>query len=107
MAKKKASTRKRGRKKLLAGDPPILVGGGGSAYLWVNLAQNQRPFNPSSNNPNTGINPGAPTPATRSDYTASRVVVAPTTLFFYDGVNPEIQLDIPVGGRKIWYVRFE
>jgi len=107
MATKKTSSKKRGHRKLLTGDPPILVGGGGSSYLWVNLTQNERPVNPSSNNPNTGINPGAPTPLTRADYTCSRVTGTPPRIYFYDGVNPEVQLDIPLAGRKTWYIRLE
>jgi hypothetical protein len=105
MATKKTSSKKKPNP-LLETDPPILVGGGGSAYLWVNLSQGQRPVNPSSNNPSTGINPGSPTPKTRGDYSASRVTGSPTQVFFYDGVNPEVQLDIPVAGRKTWYIRF-
>jgi hypothetical protein len=108
MAPKKTSPKK-GRKKtnLLDTDPPILVGGGGSSYLWVNLSQNERPVNPSSNDPVTGIKPGAPMPRTRGDYTCSRVGRTPPTISFYDGVNPEIQLKIPVGGRTSWYIKFE
>jgi hypothetical protein len=105
--KKSKSTRKRGGPRFDLGDPPILVGGGGSSYLWVNLSQGQRPVNPSSNNPSTGINPGSPTPKTRANYSASRVTGSPTQVFFYDGVNPEVQLDIPPAGRKTWYIRFE
>lgn len=106
--KKRKSSTKKGRKtRLVLGDPPILVGGGGSSYLWVNLTQGQRPVNPSSNNPGTGINPGSPTPKTRGNYSASRVTGSPTQVFFYNGVNPEVQLDIPIAGRKTWYVRFE
>jgi len=106
MATKKTSRKKKARRKLLDTDPPILVGGGGSAYIWVNLNENERPVNPSSNDPNTGINPGAPTPRSRGNYTASRVTGGPTRIFFYDGVNLEVQLDIPVAGRKTWYIRF-
>jgi len=104
--KKSKGTSKKNGGKLDLGDPPILVGGGGSSYLWVNLTQGQRPVNPSSNNPSTGINPGSPTPKTRGNYSASRVTGSPTQVFFYDGVNPEVQLDIPVAGRKTWYIRF-
>ncbi len=106
MATKKTSSNKKARRKLLDTDPPILVGGGGSAYIWVNLNQNERPVNPSSNDPNTGINPGSPTPRTRGNYTASRVTGAPAQIFFYDGVNPVVPLNIPVAGRKTWYIRF-
>ena len=106
MATKKPSSKKKRRRNLLDTDPPILVGGGGSAYVWVNLNQNERPVNPSSNDPSTGINPGSPTPRTRANYSASRVTGAPTQIFFYDGVNPEVPLAIPPAGRRTWYIRF-
>ena len=106
MAAKKTS--KKGRvKPLLDSDPPILIGGGGSSYLWVNLDQDQRPVNPQSNNPNTGINPGAPTPMNRANYTCSRVMRTPPRIFFSDGVGPEVQLVIPPAGRTTWYIRFD
>ncbi len=104
MAAKKTS--RKGRPNLLDTDPPILVGGGGSTYLWVNLDQEERPVNPESNNPNTGVNPGAPTPMTRGSYTCSRVMRTPPRIFFSDGVNPEMPLPIPVAGRTTWYIRF-
>jgi hypothetical protein len=108
MATKQKAVKKKGPGKLdIGSDPPILVGGGGSSYLWVNLDQDQRPVNPSSNNPNTGINPGAPTPTTRADYTCSRVARTPPRIFFNDGVNPEVPLAIPPAGRTSWYIRFE
>jgi len=103
-AKKKGALKRRG---LVDTDPPILIGGGGSSYLWVNLDQDQRPVNPTSNNPTTGINPGAPTPRNRGAYTCSRVLRTPPRIFFYDGVNPEVQLVIPPSGRSKWYIRFE
>lgn len=106
MATKKTS-RRRKPSPLLETDPPIMVGGGGSSYLWVNLGQDQRPVNPSSNNPNTGINPGAPVPLTRADYTCSRITRTPPRVFFCDGVNPEVPLVIPVAGRTKWYIRLE
>lgn len=108
MATKKTSARK-GRKKgqLLDTDPPILVGGGGSSYLWVNLDQNERPVNPSSNDPVTGIRPGAPMPRNRGNYSCSRISRTPPKITFYDGVNLETQLDIPVAGRTTWFIKFE
>jgi hypothetical protein len=106
MATKKTSRKKKARP-LLDSDPPILVGGGGSSYLWVNLDQDQRPVNPSSNDPNTGINPGSPMPRTRGNYTCSRVAKTPPRIVFYDGVNSEVPLNVPVAGRKTWYIRFE
>jgi hypothetical protein len=105
MATKKTARRKKRGADSAPTDPPILVGGGGSSYIWVNLSQNERPVNPTSNDPNTGINPGSPTPGTRANYTASRVLRTPPTVFFYDGVNPEVKLDIPVAGRKTWYIK--
>lgn len=106
-AKKKGGGPKR-RGKLLDSDPPILVGGGGSSYLWINLDQEQRPVNPQSNNPNTGVNPGAPTPMNRANYTCSRVTRNPPKIFFCNGVNPaEVELVIPPAGRSTWYLRFE
>jgi hypothetical protein len=108
--KKKSSTSKSRKTKktpLDLGDPPILVGGGGSSYLWVNLDQDQRPVNPSSNNPSTGVNPGSPMPNTRGNYSCSRVSRTPPKISFYDGVNPEVSLSIPVGGRGKWYIKFE
>lgn len=108
MVTKKTAPRKKARRRILLDtDPPILVGGGGSSYIWVNLNQGATPVNPSSNNPSTGINPGAPTPRTRGNYSASRVTGAPVKVYFYDGVNPEVPLPIPPGGRKTWYIRFE
>jgi hypothetical protein len=102
-AKKKSGTKR--KPNLVPGDPPILVGGGGSTYLWVNLNQDERPVNPSSNNPATGINPGSPTPTNRGDYTCSRIIRTPPQVYFYDGVNVEVELNIPVAGRRTWYVR--
>ncbi|MGZ8843155.1 MAG: hypothetical protein ACXW18_05800 [Pyrinomonadaceae bacterium] len=107
MATKKSYKKPARRKALLDSDPPILVGGGGSSYLWVNLDQNERPVNPSSNDPVTGIKPGAPTPRNRGNYSCSRVSRTPPKIYFYDGVNPETQLDIPVAGRNKWFIRFE
>jgi hypothetical protein len=106
MATKKKSGKKKSRKTALLADPPILVGGGGSTYLWVNLDQDERPVNPQSDNPNTGINPGSPTPLNRANYTCSRVMRTPPRIYFYDGVNPEVPLTIPVAGRTTWYIRF-
>jgi hypothetical protein len=103
-ARKKSGGAKR-QSLTVPGDPPIIVGGGGSSYLWVNLDQDQRPVNPTSNDPVTGIKPGAPTPRTRANYTASRVLRTPPQVYFYDGVTTEVQLDIPVAGRKTWYIR--
>lgn len=107
MATKKTYPKRRKKHQLADSDPPILVGGGGSSYIWVNLDQNERPVNPSSNDPVTGIKPGAPMPRTRGDYTCSRIGRTPPKIFFYDGVNPEKQLDIPVAGRTKWFIRFE
>ena|SRR5437762_8323596 len=105
MATKKKSGKKTSRKrKLLDTDPPILVGGGGSAYIWVNLNENERPVNPSSNDPNTGINPGAPTPRTRANYTASRVTGTPRQIYFYDGVSGVF---LPIRNPRNWHIRIE
>ncbi|MDX6559400.1 MAG: hypothetical protein QOF72_2449 [Blastocatellia bacterium] len=106
MATKKTSSKKKPNP-LLQTDPPILVGGGGSSYLWVNVDQDQRQVSPTSNDPVTGINPGSPTPRTRASYTCSRVARTPPRIFFSDGVNPEVPLNVPVAGRKTWYIRFE
>ena len=106
-SKKRGGASKKGGTKrkpaLVPGDPPIIIGGGGSSYIWVNLDQDQRPVNPSSNNPATGINPGAPTPTTRGNYTASRVLRTPPQVYFFDGVKPEVQLKI--ADVKTWYIR--
>ena len=104
------ATKKTPRKRkptLLESDPPIMVGGGGSSYLWVNLDQDQRPVNPSSNDPNTGVNPGSPLPKNRGNYSCSRVSNTPPQIFFSDGVSPEVSLKVPPKGRNTWYVRFE
>lgn len=106
MATKKTSRKKRKTHLDIGSDPPVMVGGGGSSYIWTNLNQSATPVNPSSNNPGTGINPGSPTPKTRADYSAQKVTGGPTQVFFFDGVNPEVPLNIPVAGRKTWYVRF-
>lgn len=101
--KKSKSTSKKGRNpKLTIGDPPILVGGGGSAYLWVDLLQDQRPVNPSLNSATIGIKPGAPTPTTRANYACSRVTKAPTLVTFYSGSGNE--LSFPIYDPKTWYV---
>ena len=88
-------------------DPPVLVGGGGSAYIWVDLTQDQHPVNPQSDDPGVGIKPGAPTPHTRGKYACSKVANGPVKLFFFNGVagTAEQPLDIPNGGRNTWYVR--
>lgn len=105
MATKKTSTKKsRRRKTLLDSDPPVLVGGGGSAYIWVNLDQNERPVNPSSNDPNIGIKPGAPMPKTRANYTCSRVTGTPPQIYFFDGVNGQT---LPIKDSKSWYIRID
>lgn len=107
------ATKKTSRKKKITlddpipGDPPILVGGGGSTYLWVQLDQDERPVNPQSDDPNYGIKAGAPKPTTRANYTCSRVGRTPPRIYFYDGVNPETRLDIPLAGRGKWFIRFE
>src|SRR5262245_11159114 len=98
----KKTPRKKKRKGMLVdGDPPILVGGGGSAYIWVNLDQNERPVNPSSNDPNTGVKPGAPKPRTRADYTCSRVIRTPPTIFFFDGVEGYA---LEIQDTKTWFI---
>ena len=104
--KKSKSTSKKIRKPALdLGDPPILVGGGGSAYLWVNLTQDQRPVNPSLDDPNIGIKPGAPKPHTRANYACTRVNGAPARVFFFSGTGNEQELNIT--DAKTWYVRVE
>jgi hypothetical protein len=104
--KKSKSTSKKIRKPALdLGDPPILVGGGGSAYLWVNLTQDQRPVNPSLDDPNIGIKPGAPRPRTRANYACTRVNGAPARVFFFSGTGNEQQLNIT--DTKTWYIRVE
>jgi hypothetical protein len=107
--KQSKSTKKKGRKTRLAlGDPPILVGGGGSSYVWVHLAQDQRPVNPSLDNPGIGVKPGAPKPDTRGNYICSRVKDTYSKITFYDGVNPQPTiLTIPVAGSTGWSVKFE
>lgn len=105
--KNKKRTSATGGGKLELGDPPILVGGGGSSYLWVNLDQDERPVNPSLDDPYIGINAGAPRPTNRANYTCSRVSRTPPRIFFCDGVNPEVPLVIPPGGRRYWYIKFE
>ena len=112
-AKKKSKKKTRRKSTLLISDPPVLIGGGGSTYVWVNLTQDSRPVNPQSDNPGVGINPGAPMPATRSDYSCSRVTRTPPRLYFHNGVTldaagepVEVPLDIPVTGRPYWYIRF-
>jgi hypothetical protein len=106
--KKSKGTSKKGRKtRLDLGDPPILVGGGGSSYLWVHLSQDQRPVNPSKDNPGIGINPGAPKPNSRDVYVCSRVKDTFSTITFYDGVNPQpTVLTIPMAGRNGWSISF-
>src|SRR6266550_4219873 len=106
--KKSKSTSKKGRKtRLDLGDPPILVGGGGSFFLWVHLAQDQRPENPSLDNPGIGIKPGAPKPHTRDNYICARVKHSYSTITFNDGVNPlPTILTIPAGSTG-WSIKFE
>lgn len=105
--KKSKSTSKKGRKTGLdLGDPPILVGGGGSSYLWVDLTQDQRPVNPSLDNPGIGVNPGAPKPNTRANYACSRILKTPSEIVFFDGVNTLTTFTIPNAGRNGWYIKF-
>jgi hypothetical protein len=101
--KKKSKGTRRNGGKLDLGDPPILVGGGGSAYLWVDLTQDQRPVNPSLDNATIGIKPGAPKPHTRANYACTRINGAPAQVFFYSGAGAERQLDID--DAKTWYIR--
>jgi hypothetical protein len=104
--KKSTSVSKKSRKPALTiGDPPILVGGGGSAYLWVDLTQDQRPVNPSLDNPSIGIKPGAPTPHTRANYACSRVTKAPTTITIYTGAGAEQSFTIV--DTKTWFMKVE
>jgi hypothetical protein len=106
--KSKSTSKKTRRTPFDLGDPPILVGGGGSSYLWVHLAQDQRPVNPSLDNPGIGINPGAPKPNTRDNYICYRVKDTYSKITFYDGVNPQPTiLTIPMGGRASWSIKFE
>ena len=101
-ASKKPPRRK--KKAVLDGDPPILVGGGGSAYIWVNLEQNERPVNPQSNDPGTGIKPGAPKPRSRGNYTCSRVSRTPPTIFFFDGVTGQ---ELAIQDNKTWFITID
>lgn len=108
MATKKQSRRskKNSGPRADLGDPPILVGGGGSSYLWVDLTQDQRPVNPSLDNPGIGVNPGAPKPNTRANYACSRILKTPSEIVFFDGVNTMTTLTIPNAGRNGWYIKF-
>jgi hypothetical protein len=103
--KKKSKGTKRNGGKLTLGDPPILVGGGGSAYIWVDLTQDQRPVNPSLDNATIGIKPGAPKPDTRANYGCTRVNGAPARGFFFSGKGNEQKLDIT--DAKSWYIKVE
>ena len=104
MATKKKTSKKRKKAIVVDGDPPVIVGGGGSSYIWVNLNQGQRPVNPQSNNPNTGIKPGAPTPTTRADYSCSRITRTPPTIIFFDG---ETETELEVTNSQTWYIRID
>jgi hypothetical protein len=104
--KSKSTSKNGGKTKLDLGDPPILVGGGGSSYLWVDLTQDQRPVNPSLDNPGIGINQGAPKPNTRSNYACTRILKTPSEIVFFDGVNALTTLTIPNAGRNGWYIKF-
>jgi len=104
--KKSKSTNKKSRNtKFIIGDPPILVGGGGSAYLWVDLTQDQRPVNPSLDNPSIGIKPGAPKPNTRANYACSRVTKAPTTITIYTGTGAE--QNFAIADPRTWFMKVE
>jgi len=104
--KKKTKGTKKNGGKLDLGDPPILIGGGGSSYLWVHLAQDQRPVNPSLDNPGIGIKSGAPKPHSRANYICSRVKDSYSTITFNDGVNRSTILNIPPGSTG-WSIKFE
>jgi hypothetical protein len=113
MAARKKSKTKTRKSFMLPSDPPVLIGGGGSTYVWIQLEQDERPVNPQLDSPGKGINPGAPMPASRGDYSCSRIGRTPPKLFFHNGVSlgpngepVEVQLDIPVAGRPYWYIRF-
>jgi hypothetical protein len=103
--KAKGTSKKGGGTKFIIGDPPILVGGGGSAYLWVDLTQDQRPVNPSLDNATIGIKPGAPKPNTRANYACSRVTKAPTTITIYTGAGAEQSFTIV--DAKTWFMKVE
>lgn len=104
------ATKKPSRKKKLAsddplpGDPPILIGGGGSTYVWVRLDKGGPPVDPTSNDPATGIKPGSKKPKNRNKFTVMRNSDTPAQVIFYDGVNPEVVLNIRDANK--WYVRF-
>ena len=103
--KSKNTNKKSTSTKFIIGDPPILVGGGGSAYLWVDLTQDQRPVNPSLDNPSIGIKPGAPKPHTRANYACSRVTKAPTTITIYTGAGSEQSFTID--DPRTWFMKVE
>ena len=99
MTTKKASKKKRKSHLDIGSDPPVLVGGGGSSYIWVNLNQGQTQVNP-----NTGVNPGAPTPHTPGNYNCSRITRTPPKLYFFDGTSG---ISLPIKDLKSWYIRVD
>jgi len=106
MATKKTSKRKKTSIALddpLPVDPPILVGGGGSTYVWVRLDKGGPPVDPSSDDPGTGIKPGSKKPKNRNKFSCMRSTDTPQQVVFYDGVNPEVALNIRDANK--WYVR--
>ena len=112
--KKKAAKRKRGKKRFIVpGDAPILVGGGGSSYVWLKEAQGRRVVNPRSDDENTGVKPGAPTPSTRVDYEhCSRVNTNFAQIRFHDGVTMDAQgnraeVILRIQNDRRWYVCIE
>lgn len=109
MATKKKTAKKRGGtgggKLDVGSDPPILVGGGGSVYLWTKLDQDERPVNPQLDNAGIGINPGAPTPKTRSDYSCCRLKNDPSPdIFFFDGTTKH---KLKILNFKTWFLQID
>lgn len=95
------STKRRGSLSI-GSDPPVLVGGGGSSLIWVNFNENQTGQNPN------GVSANAPSPATKSKYSCSKITNAPVRLYFNDGTTPGAagEVPLPIADTKKWYIRF-
>lgn len=104
--KKRPSKKGKVRKNLLPTDPPILVGGGGSAYVWLRLDQLATLVDPTSDDPTSGIKPGAPTPRTRSAYVCYRLKHTHVKVTVNNGVDPDLP---PVNAKdaKKCHIQFD
>jgi hypothetical protein len=109
--KKKSAKKRKGGGTLdvpVPGDAPIIVGGGGSVYVWQKLDLTPTTVNPASDDPNFGVNPGAPKPERNRDkYSCVRNLHVHKKIFFFNGKIGDPEQELKVEDAKQWYLRFE